>query len=54
MTNLRQLVEQELTDELNSMNDQAKISTYSRLYDNLTYVARRSELIDQIIFLYHQ
>ena len=54
VTNLRQLVEQELTDELNSMNDQAKISTYSRLYDNLTYVARRSELIDQIISLYHQ
>ena len=48
VTNLRQLVENELQTELKSMDDKWRTEYFSRLYPNLIEVADKKELLEHI------
>lgn len=54
VTNLRQLVEQELMDEFNMMSPQEREKYYNKLYDNLITVSNKDEMIVKIWSLYQQ
>ena len=48
VTNLRQLVENELTKEYQAKTDQERSTYYQKMYNDLTFVSNEEEMLEKI------